>query len=187
MKSFGLHLLTLALLVMLVSCGKDNESGKSNMYYNNPLYGGIINPNSPYSVGNISLNTIMNENPCLNNYYGYTNAGGTRQTIQLPAVTVTGGPISGSYVGVTSFGDVAIVQGNGSQAVLTAYLCPRSFAPQGPIQQTIPVKAGAASSCIVPPIVAATLNFGYGQTADFRMLEFGSSMKRPFSFCRTGY
>jgi hypothetical protein len=196
MKSLSLSLLQISLLLALFSCGKNNESGKKNTNWDfqNP-YGGqypaVGNINSPYSYGGMSVNQAVQQNPCQSGWggmTGYTNQqyAGQRVPIQIPLTNfptvISPGDI---YVGVTSFGDVAVVVGqNVNQPPLfIGYMCPRSFAPTGQ-GQLMSVTIGSYSNCLFKPITAATIIFPGGAEARFRWMDGGSSMGQKFSFCR---
>jgi hypothetical protein len=198
MKSLSLGLIHLTLLMVFSGCGKNNESGKKNQWgYQNP-YGSpyVSNINSPYFSGNggLSVNQVMQENPCVSGFMGgYTGYPGMPQPqmgqrlpVQIPLTqfptVISPGEV---YVGVTSYGDVAVVAGQapGQPPLFVAYLCPRSFSPNGQ-GQLLGVKIGAYSNCLFKPITAATMVFPGGATADFRYMDGGSSLQRRFSFCR---
>ena len=195
MKSVGLCVLYSALFVFLAGCGKDNKSGTSanSWGYANPYtsgYGGIGAVNSPYSYGSVSLNQVMAENPCISGYGTFPGGQGPYQgqriTIQQPLTNFqTVIPANDIYVGVTSYGDVAALVGTapGQPPMFVAYLCPRSFATSGQ-GQILGVKPGTYTNCQIKPIVAATVALPGGATADFRMLDYGSSARMPFTFCR---
>ncbi len=193
MKSLGHALL---LLTLLIGCGKDNESGKkSNPYtYANPYINGSLNPvivNSPYSYGGMSVNQVMQQNPCYNGFGGipnYANQAYNGQRIPI-AIPLTNFPTmiapNEIYVGATSFGDVAVVAGQavGQPPLFIGYMCPRSFAQQGQ-GGLVDIAIGAYSNCLFKPIVRATINFPGGGSALFRMLDYGNSRGAKFSFCR---
>jgi hypothetical protein len=193
MKSFGKLIMPILFLGLLASCGKDNESGKNNPYaFNNPLLNGVspLGPvTSPYSYGGASVNQVLSENPCISgfgNYPGNGSYGGQRIPIQVPLVNFpTVIAPNDIYVGVTSYGDVGLLRGTaaGQPPMFEAYLCPRSFSPTGQ-GQLMGIKIGAYSNCLFKPITAATVMLPGGATADFRMLDYGSSARRPFTFCR---
>ncbi len=185
MKSLGLGLLHLALLTMLLACGKENESGKSNSSwdYSNPY---VSNPNlgygpinsTPYSYGGIPVTQVINQNPC--------RSGGSfnqnRIQIQIPLTNFpTVIPAGDVYVGVTSFGDVAVLAGQatGQPPVFVGYMCQRSFAPTGQ-GQLMGIKIGSYSRCSFKPMTAATMVFPGGATAEFRWMDGGSSQGGPF-------
>lgn len=164
MKSFCLGLLQLALVFALASCGKNNESGKSNKGvwgYTNPYgtgYPAVGNINSPYSYGGMSVNQVMQQNPCMGQWGGmpgYNNQpyAGQRIPIQIP---LTGFPTVISpgdiYVGVTSYGDVGVVVGQAvnQPPLFVGYMCPRSFTPTGQ-GQLMGVTVGSYSQCLFKP------------------------------------
>jgi hypothetical protein len=196
MKSLGLGLLHLTLLTLLFSCGKNNQSGKnSNSWgYTNPYLGGnspLLNINSPYSYGGMSINQVMQQNPCRGGYNGvpgYTNQvyAGQRIPIQVPLTNFpTVIPPNDIYVGVTTFGDVGVVVGQAinQPPLFVGYMCPRSFSPSGQ-GQLMGVKIGSYSNCLFKPITASTVVFPGGATAEFRWMDGGSSIGAKFSFCR---
>lgn len=195
MKSLGLGLLHLTLLTALFACGKNNESGKKSSWgYTNPYtsgYAPITNINSPYSYGGMSVNQVMQQNPCrsgFNGFPGYTNQtyAGQRIPIQVPLTNFpTVIPPNDVYVGVTSFGDVAVLVGQAvnQPPLFVGYMCPRSFSPSGQ-GQLMGIKIGSYSNCLFKPITASTVVFPGGGTAEFRWLDGGNSMGTKFSFCR---
>lgn len=180
MKSFMFCLLSLALLA---SCGKNNESGKSgsysNPYYNNQ-YGTI---NSGYTYGGISVNQVIQANPC--------TAGGVqsqaRVSVQIPVPLQTIMPQGDMYVGVTSSGDVGVLVGQGSaSALFVAYICQRGVMYNQTTQPQITDLAfGSYSQCSFKPITRATVMLpGAYVPLYFRWLDGGSSLGQKFPFCR---
>jgi hypothetical protein len=195
MKSSSLALLHLAFLVAIMSCGKNNESGKktNSWGYNNPYVNGQVplsNINSPYQYGGIRVNSVLAENPCRNGYGGYPNNNqgysGQRIPIQIPMLNFpTVIPPNDLYVGVTSYGDVAVLVGGaiGTPPLFVGYMCPRSFSPSGQ-GQLMGVKLGTYSKCLLKPMTEATIIFpSGGGTANFRWLDGGNSLGTRFSFC----
>lgn len=179
MKHFLLPLLALTLLA---ACGKENKSGKSSWSYTDP-YLGNINTGSVPSHNGVSVSTILNEVGC---YAG--GSGNQRQQMQLPLTgfhTVI--PSGDFYVGLTSYGDVGVIIGQGnSTPVFIAYLCPRPFTSyQGSVISN--VRLGSYSQCKFKPLPSASLVFPNGTgSADFRMLDFGKyngSSMTPLSIC----
>lgn len=211
MKSLGLGLIHLSLLAMLSSCGKDNESGKkSSWQYGNPYTTGhapFTNINSQYMYSGMSVNQVMAETPCRSGFSGMTypgmpsSYGGQRVPIQVPLVNFPTVIAPGEvYVGVTTFGDVAVVAGQapGQPPLFEGYMCPRSFSPSGQ-GQLLGIKIGAYSNCLFKPLTAATVVFPGGGTAEFRFMDGGTSVPAQpgtppdrvtqfglmkFSFCR---
>ncbi|MBA2403792.1 MAG: hypothetical protein H0V66_03395 [Bdellovibrionales bacterium] len=197
MKALPLIMFSI-LLATLTGCGKKNESGKSGSRGPCIAYGAngscsayMSNINSNYSQNGVSLNIVQQENPCILGQQQY----GTNLSSRIPfSVRI---PLPGNSrlapnniaVGVTSFGDVAAIVGDGTNmATFVAYLCPRP-ATQA---QLIPdprfgnqlVGYGAYGPCRVLPITFATLGFADGSKAAFRDPQAGSSAQRPFSFCQ---
>ena len=195
MKSLGLGLLHLTLLIAVVSCGKNNQSGRSgtNWGYNNPYTSGLPpvgNINSPYSYGGMSVNQVMQQNPCLGGFGGMPGFNqpyaGQRLPIQVPLTNFpTVVPPGDIYVGVTSYGEVAVLAGQavGQPPLFVGYMCPRSFSPSGQ-GQLMGIKIGSYSNCLFKPMTAATVVFPGGGSAEFRWLDGGSSMRQKFTFCR---
>ena len=188
MKSFGRLLTGTLLMSLLVACGKDNKSGKSSSQWNysNPYASGynqqsIPNISSPYTYGGVSVNKVMQENPCMGGYGPMQ-----RLVIRVPMTdfpsTIAPNDV---YVGVTSYGDVATVVGTapGQPPMFVGYMCPRAFAPQGQ-GQLMGVKIGAYTQCLFKPITAATVIFPGGASAEFRWLDGGNVNGQRFSFCR---
>jgi hypothetical protein len=183
MKSLGFYLLNLALVTMLVSCGKNNESGKSNSY-GNPYYSnqyGTINSN--YSYGGVSVNQVIQSNPCI--------SGGVqsqaRVQVQIPVPLQTVMPQGDMYVGVTSSGDVGLLVGQGSaSAIFVAYICQRGVQYNQTTQPQITDLAfGSYSQCSFKPITRATVMLpGAYVPLYFRWLDGGSSVGAKFPFCR---
>ena len=186
MKSLGLCLLQVALLAMLVACGKDNESGKTSSWnYNNPYSSGYqgVPTNINSSQAPAAVYNILSNYPC----QGYT--GTQRIPIQVP---LTNSPYVVSpgdfHVGVTSYGDVAMIVGTavGQPPMFVGFMCPRSFTSSGQ-GQLYDVAIGAASSrCAVKQITRATVVFPGGATAAFRELTFGRyTTGQPFTpYCQ---
>jgi hypothetical protein len=191
--------LILSSLLALFGCGKNNESGRAGGVYSSrycvtPGPNGqclqyqnysINNFNSPYSFGGVSLNQVQQENPCILSgagYYGQSvfNRQVVTTRVSMPYI-VTRGEM---YVGVTSFGDVAAVIGDGSNnPTFVAYLCPRPVSGQGTLFPQILL--GNATDCAVKYITAANMAFPDGTQANFRALSpGGSSLRQKFSFCQ---
>lgn len=196
MKSLRFGLAHLVILAALVSCGKDNESGKKTPFsYTNPY----CTPGaycSPYTNGPISAvhspiafaNTAQAENPCIGgSYYGSSRVAVQSQLAGLKGVVASGDV----YLGVTTYGDVAVIVGNGTNsATLYAYLCPRvGSSGQGYI--TPPSLGSYSIGCNVKGITAMNVQFPDGQVAAFRDPSFGvrnpytGQKIKNFSFCPT--
>lgn len=198
MKFLRLGLTQALLLAVLISCGKDNESGKSTYTYNPNPYcsGGYCSPYTgtvgaipsaiPYANLAQFANMAQADNPCAAGTTYYAN---TRIPIQTQ-MTLNGVIAAGDgYLGVTSYGDVAVIVGNGTNiATLHAYLCPRvGSSGQGFI--TRPSLGSLSMGCQVKPIVAMDMIFPDGQVAKFRDPALGvrhpitGQYIRKFSFC----
>lgn len=161
--------LPLLALTLLAACGKDNKSGKKDSWtYSDPYLGPGTAP--------ANLQELFSAVPCL------AGSNASRQRMDLPLTgfqTII--PAGDVYAGITSYGDVAVIQGNGSQTpTFSAYLCPRDFTnPQGSVLSN--VRLGSYSNCNYKPITSATLVFpGSVGTAEFRMLDFGINQGGQF-------
>jgi hypothetical protein len=183
MKSFMFYLMTLALLA---SCGKNNESGKSNnpmcngSAYCQSAYGTI---NSAYSYGGISVNQVIQANPCTTQGTPTQNRIQIQVPVNLPTVIAP----NDIYVGVTSSGDVGVLVGQGSsQAIFVSYMCARgNMYTQTAQPQIADLAFGSYSQCSLKPITRATLVVpGMYTPLYFRWLDGGSSLGQKFPFCR---
>lgn len=165
-----------AVALISVSCGKDNSSGKGS---STDGYGSGIYNYAGYGTqyGNYTLQEMMNiisqENPCAQ--------GGTRVRVQIPLnINVNVGT---PYVGVTSFGDMAVVQNQG-QAVFEMYICPRSGANgQGQLISNPVIES--STYCAIGQITAANAVL-YGATnyqLAFRSIQYGNGSQ----LCRGNY
>lgn len=174
--------MVLFLLAVMASCGKDNKSGKNRGYGLSALGLHSLNTYGAYNGTSIGYNGysvqhVIQENPCIG---GYNNNARFRST--TPAMVnsvISRGDI---YVGVTSFGDVAVLVGTEQGPVFEAYLCPRTM---------MNAQTGAAQGITLLPYtncgfkqMNARLPLPDGTVANFRAMDFGTSTGRPFSYCR---
>ncbi len=173
----------ITLLAILVGCGKDNKSGKSNGIHPwsvggmNPYTAGMQTP----GYGNYSVSQVIAENPCGGSPYG---AQMQRMQIQIPLQNFpTMIPANDIYVGVTSYGDVGAIVGTGGQPTFVGYICPRSPATgQG---QLTGIRLAPYTQCTgFKGLASATMYFPDGTNASFRLMDYGTSMGTRFSFCR---
>lgn len=159
----------LLALTLIVACGKDNKSGQKDSWtYSDPYLGPGTAP--------ANLQALFSAVPCSLN----PSASRTRMDIPLQGFqTII--PTGDIYVGMTSYGDIAVIQGNGTRVPqFSAYLCHRDFTtPQGSVLSN--VRIGSYSNCIYKPITSATLVFpGSVASAEFRMLDFGIPQNGTF-------
>lgn len=177
LKSLGV-LFTVALIS--ISCGKNNSSGKSSNTTGVNGYGtGIYNyPGYGTQYGNYTLEQIMNiivqENPCYNDQTGQFDPSLQRQRGQQALNTNVN--IASAFVGVTSYGDIAVVQNQG-QPVADLWICPRSAATgQGQVYgQTLVVSQ--SQNCVVGEIdrLNGFLGMQGGQVSiNFRPIAYGN-------------
>lgn len=123
MKVMNKGILLSIISLALISCGKSNKSGSSSS--TTPTTGTIttLPGGQTYTGGNGTvlptnwLDVIANENKCFE--------GGSRikKTISLANTSVNANAL---YVGVTSYGDIAIVSSSGAQPTIDMYFCPRA-------------------------------------------------------------
>lgn len=104
------------MALFVVGCGKNNTSGKNNDV------GTVGNAGIGYGPGSLShqlpgdwMNIVAQENPC--------RMGGQRAQTQVQVTTNVN--VGGIYVGVSSFGDIAVIQNQGQAPIMTMYICPR--------------------------------------------------------------
>lgn len=177
---------------LLVACGKENKSGQTN----NTQWGinglGVGTYGSIGTVSNSIVAAAINENVCLggqNNIYSNpTNSG--RYAVQFP-INITPFAANDFYLGVTSYGDVAIVVGQGAaaQPLFIAYVCPRNSiaGSQGQLLSN-PTLMTSSPSCgvsVKPMNATMVLPSAYGNDGLlFRWADGGTSRGTKFSFCR---
>jgi hypothetical protein len=172
MKSLCRYMLTLTVLTMLVSCGKDNKSGGSsyNYGYNNGTYSPLTS-GSGVAYGSFNLDYVLSQTYC-------TTTGAPNQNRMAVQFALTGYPTSLAagdiYVGVTTAGDVAVLIGQANTAPLfRAFICQRYNVTNGQ-GQLMDLAVGTATRCNVKPLVRATLYIpGLTQPLYFRQLDGG--------------
>lgn len=135
--------------VMSIGCGQSNKSGgSSNSTTTNPPI--LTNPNTGYDNSSLPsnyINVIRSENPC--------SMGGQRSATQFPlqGISVNAGAI---YVGVSSYGDIAVVSNTASGPMMQLEICSRAGATgQGQMLQN-PV-INNSDYCPVGEITAADI------------------------------
>lgn len=169
-------MMILFLLAVMASCGKDNKSGKNNYGLNSlNTYGAYGGTNIRYS--NFSVQQVIAENPCIG---GFNNNARFRTTTPAQVNSVI--PNGDVYVGVTSFGDVAVLVGTPQGPAFEAYICPR---------QVMSGATGGAQGITLLPYtncgfkqMNARLPLPDGTVANFRAMDYGNSAGQRFSYCR---
>jgi hypothetical protein len=155
-------ILVILLAFAIAGCGKKNQSGKSSVP--GP---GVWNNLGSTSVSNPYASTVINENPCM--------SGLPRSTIQVGLNMQVA--VGGTYIGVTSEGDVAIVTSSNGQGVLTAYICGRSSAASGQGQLTGNPVINRSYNCQIDEITSARMilpsAYGPQLVLNFRAIYFG--------------
>jgi len=177
--------------LMVASCGKENKSGNSGS-------GGAIPPTVGTYPSTMNgnqlpanwLDIVAQENPCAGSQQGYQvgNPGAginQRQQSQLAVngnVNVNAGAI---YLGVTSYGDIALVQNQNGQAIMNTYTCPRGGAAgQVQLVQNKVVALNLSNECEVDEITAANVMVtvqGVGMELAFRKINIPGAQS---SICR---
>ncbi len=187
--SFGLLMGSL-----LVACGKDNKSGQSSLSQWGINGLGVGQYGQIGTISNSVVAAAVSQNVCLggsNNIYGYNssqyNTG--RYAVQFP-LNMTPFTAGDFYMGVTSYGDVAVVVGQGASAqpLFIAYVCPRSGMSGGqgrllanPQLLSYSPHCGSSSK---PMNATMVLPSAFGQDGlAFRWADGGNSQRMPFSFC----
>jgi hypothetical protein len=170
MKTYAKWGAFLALLLM-ISCGQNNVTGKNDQTdYTGGVYGGNG------GVQN-ALSTVMRENPCM--------MGGQRTVVQVQ-VNMQVDP-QRLYVGMTSEGDVASLQGNQGGAVMTMHICTRPGTSQGQGQLMGNPVVGYSQICQVDEIKAANVaipgQMGYYYLA-FRPIAIPGVINNSPTLCR---
>lgn len=137
--NFGRNAFTTALmllvLVFTVACGENNTSGKKRNNINTP-WGGAFGGGTYYggnggALGSNWLDQVAAENPCV---YGGQRA---QTQLQVPANVNVGA----LYVGVTSYGDIGIVNNQNGVGIMTLYICPRAgLTGQGSLMSQVVVE-----------------------------------------------
>jgi hypothetical protein len=154
MNFFKVTTMLTLMSILMISCGKENESGKTSNSTNNGYPGISSAGNGGISLPSNWLQRVQNENPCItvNN-----NQNPTRQRVDVPlqGTNINAGAF---YVGVTPEGDVGVViNRNGIGAVMEVYLCPRPDATgQGSLMAT-PV-VNNSNECPVGEISRANIS-----------------------------
>ena len=184
MKSLSKLFLAIVMLVLVAACGKDNKSGQknnswdSNGYCSNSYNCSTSQLNMDYNYRGASIESVVHQSPCLT---------GSSQRMQWQSQVRMGYVVQRGdvYVGVTSYGDVGMLIGNGTaQATFRAYICARSGQPMQIAPNPL---INVATMCRFKPIVALTVGFSSGEFAAFRMLDGGRGFSgQPYSMC-TGY
>lgn len=121
-KTVGLGLKRLATFMIaasiMVSCGKNNTSGTTTDISDNwNIGGGVYGGGNGNQLPSNWMDVVSRENPC---YFGGTQR--SQAQIQINA-NVNVGAV---YVGVTSYGDIAIVQNQGGVPTMKMYICQRA-------------------------------------------------------------
>lgn len=172
-------IMILILFALVTACGKDNKSGKKN----NGFYGfNQLGSNGQYvgtriAYNGFSVQQVVLENPCANGAPQQY-----RQRVTLPAQVrsvISNGDI---WVGVTSFGDVAVVGGTTQGPILEAYICPRSQIATGAAQAGL-VTLLPYTSCRIKQM-NVSVGLSDGSVANFRAMDFPGSTGQVFSYCR---
>ena len=171
-----------AVLAAIASCGKANESGKSNTGIFNSSYCASYTNGQCAQFNTTNLSQLMTQIPCENGVNGGINNGMIRSQQIIQVQTATLAQSGQSYLGVTSMGDVAIVVGNGTMtAQMTVFVCPGQTIGQS--SRVVTLGEFTSQACPIKTITAASL-FG-NPGLNFRDPRFGrGTTGMPFPFCR---
>lgn len=176
---------------LLVACGKDNKSGQNGgiglgQFGINGL--GIGQYGQIGSISNSIVAAAINENVCISSQNGIVGSSryAVQYTLPLPQSGAGGIPAGDYYLGVTTYGDVAVLVGNGVNAgpTFVAYICSRGLMGVGGQAQQMPwnVSTLSYSNCEAKGLNASTTAEGF--LLNFRSPMFGTSRGTKFSFCR---
>lgn len=159
-KKAFMQVMMLFVLVFSVSCGENNTTGK-NKNRNNSVYpwggtfgGGTYHGGNGNQLPSNWLDVVAQQNPC--------QFGGQRAQAQMQVQANVN--VGALYVGVTSEGDMAIVNNQNGVAVMTVYICPRpDLTGQGTITRQ-PITE-SSQFCPVGQVTASdvTIQGQYGQ------------------------
>lgn len=155
----GLKNLAVILFVatLSVACGKNNTSGDSSNNSNvgwGGFGGGVYQGGNGNSLPSNWMDIVSSENSC---YQGGNRA---QTSINVNAQVNVGA----LYVGVTSYGDIAVIRNENGQSVMHMYLCPRNgLTGQGNVMSQVVVEN--SYSCPIGQISNADvqLSSSYGQ------------------------
>lgn len=172
-------IMILVLFALVTACGKDNKSGKGNNGYYGFNQLGTVGQFGGTSIAynGFAVQQVVLENRCAN---GAPDQYRQLITVQPPVQSViSNGDI---WVGVTSFGDVAVVGGTTQGPIMEMYICPRTSVSTGGAQPSV-VTLLPYTSCRIKQM-NASVRLSDGSIANFRAMDFGSSAGQPFSYCR---
>lgn len=162
-KNALMKVLVLVVLVFAAACGENNTSGKNKNRNNNYPWGGTFGGGGTFVGGNGNslpanwLDQVAIENPCL--------YGGQRAQAQLQVQANVN--VGALYVGVTSEGDMAIVNNQNGLPLMTLYICPRpDLTGQGTIIRQ-PITENSVS-CPVGQISSSEVSL-QGQYGQYRL------------------
>jgi hypothetical protein len=152
MNFFKVTTMLTLMSLLLISCGKENESGKTSKS-NGYNYPGMSSSGNGVGLPSNWLTVVQNENPC-KTYNGTTSTNKIRVTVPLQGININAGSF---YVGVTAEGDVGIVSNQSSGPVMEMYLCPRpDVTGQGSLAST-PI-VNNSNECPVGEVSSANIS-----------------------------
>lgn len=157
MKTFNLlkrlpKALFMLSLVSVIStgCGNNNRSGGSNNN-NNPAPFAPINPNGGVFNTNLQVLNLLRQIPCL--------MGEQRVPVNLP-VQIPNFNIGATFVGTSTYGDIAVITSQGQTPVLQMEICQRQqigMSNQPMLQSNIHLNNSLR--CNVGEITSANVSF----------------------------
>jgi len=150
-------LFTSALIVMtllVTSCGKNNESGRSGNRFYGSSYSGV----SPANTNNPHVQQVFSLMPCSTGFVGNGSINANQRIgtgVQMNFRVAA----NSTYIGVTPEGDISVLTGDqAGNAVMSLYICPRPLGGSGSASMPHnPVFNRAIYGCRIDEITSATV------------------------------
>ena len=145
-----------SVALVAMSCGKQNTSGQSNN-----SVAGFGQVGNYGSFGGMDSSQILlrvsQENPCRSSgQYGNQQVNGTQRVqtqVQIQGVNINVGSV---HIGVSTYGDIAVMVNRNGQAVADLYVCPRDNSGASASQANAQVRIANDPLCPLAKIDAAT-------------------------------
>ncbi len=149
--------ITSFVMVILVSCGKQNSTNNNNPNRLNS-FGNVIGANGQVVNASAVVNVIRQLNPCsvhqnFNQFQNQNNQFSNGQAVRMIVPIQGYGRVFKPTIGITTEGDIATISSNGGQTVLEILACPRDFATNQ-AQLTLIQDPISESFCPVDGLVA---------------------------------
>jgi hypothetical protein len=168
---FNLFFMVSSFVVLTTSCGKKNTSGGGGGQVVEAPIGGVPGVGLPGPGGQIqgitanttqAVQIVRQETIC--------REGSGRTTIQMQLPTLTGS-IGATYIGKTSFGDIAYIVNFNGISQLVMEICQRAGLIQGQSQGTLsylPILNRNLFNCLLDEITAMDVNLT-GQGVQYQL------------------